>query len=677
MPEPVRFQHYEVARREDGSLDELGRGAMGVTYRAFDTNLQCYVALKVISSVYLESDIARQRFLREARAAAALRHPNVAVVFHLGEEGGDCFYAMEFVEGETLEEHMKRGGTIPVAEALEITLQVARALGAAEKQGLVHRDLKPANLMITTEDDESINVKVIDFGLAKNAAGGGNDDAATVTLAGFLGTPQFASPEQLEEREIDIRSDIYSLGITLFYMLAGRAPFGGSIAQVMSQHLQREPPLEVLAGVPASVVALLRRMLAKDPSERQQTAADLRAEVEACLATVGPVLRPSAPTQVPAGDFETQSLETLVNAEVVAAPPSRRPVGIAVLAILILVLAGAFAIWRGLENPPTPVTSTSTPSPTPTPDPISQGLAEADRLAASDPVAGLATLLELRKSNPARGELTERIDSAISALRKSPPPSEQARALIPLLGPLAAEGSVGAQVLLGEQVQESDPSRALSLFVSAAGQGNVDAMLLAGDMLGDGRGVSAPDLAGAAVWFRKAAEAGDPRGEYLFAECQLRGKGVKKDEASAVELLTEASTKNEPRAMNLLGSVFQKGLPGVLLPDPGEAFRLFSSAKDEGLLDAQGNLGILYLNGEGVAKNDRVALDLFRDGAEKGNPLCMYFFALCLEKGLGLSPDSAAAQGWYSRAAEAGSKPAQEWCRTNGVGWGSQSPKRP
>ncbi|MFZ4599468.1 MAG: serine/threonine-protein kinase [Terrimicrobiaceae bacterium] len=677
MPEPVRFQHYEVARREDGSLDELGRGAMGVTYRAFDTNLECYVALKVISSVYLESDIARQRFLREARAAAALRHPNVAVVFHLGEEGGDCFYAMEFVEGETLEARMKRSGTIPVAEALEITLQVARALGAAEKQGLVHRDLKPANLMITTEDDESINVKVIDFGLAKNAAGGGNDDAATVTLAGFLGTPQFASPEQLEEREIDIRSDIYSLGITLFYMLAGRAPFGGSIAQVMSQHLQREPPLEVLAGVPASVVALLRRMLAKDPSERQQTAADLRAEVEACLATVGPVLRPSAPTPVPAGDFETQSLETLVNPEVVAAPPSRRPVGIAVLAILILVLAGAFAIWRGLENPPTPVTSTSTPSPTPTPDPISQGLAEAGRLAASDPVAGLATLLELRKSNPARGELTERIDAAISALRKSPPPSEQARALIPLLGPLAAEGSVGAQVLLGEQVQESDPSRALSLFVSAAGQGNVDAMLLAGDMLGDGRGVSAPDLAGAAVWFRKAAEAGDPRGEYLFAECQLRGKGVKKDEAGAVELLTEASTKNEPRAMNLLGSLFQRGLPGVLLPDPGEAFRLFSSAKDEGLLDAQGNLGILYLNGEGVAKNDRVALDLFRDGAENGNPLCMYFFALCLEKGLGLSPDSAAAQGWYSRAAEAGSKPAQEWCRTNGVGWGSQSPKRP
>ncbi len=316
MAEPVHFQHFEVPLREDGSLHELGRGAMGITYKAFDTNLRCFVALKVINAAYLSSDVARQRFLREARAAAALRHPNVATVFHLGEEGGDCFYAMEFVDGETVEAMMKRDGAIPAPIALEIVGQVARALGAAHKQGLVHRDIKPSNLMIVREDDSEFTVKVIDFGLAKSSTGSEGEDAATLTVGGFLGTPHFASPEQLDERELDVRSDIYSLGVTLFYMLAGRAPFSGSLAQVMSQHLHREPPLETLSNQPAPVVELLRHMLAKDPAARPQTPADLRHEVETCLVALkakGAHAAPSLP--VVADNFETQVLEEPVTGE--------------------------------------------------------------------------------------------------------------------------------------------------------------------------------------------------------------------------------------------------------------------------------------------------------------------------------------------------------------------------
>lgn len=310
MAEPVRFQHFEVPLREDGSLHELGRGAMGITYKAFDTNLRCFVALKVINAAYLSSDVARQRFLREARAAAALRHPNVATVFHLGEEGGDCFYAMEFVDGETVEAMMKRDGAIPAPIALEIALQVARALGAAHKQGLVHRDIKPSNLMIVREDDSEFTVKVIDFGLAKSSTGSEGEDAATLTVGGFLGTPHFASPEQLDERDLDVRSDIYSLGVTLFYMLAGRAPFSGSLAQVMSQHLHRDPPLETLSNQPAPVVELLRHMLAKDPSARPQTPADLRHEVEACLVALKAKGVPATPPLPVAPDnFETQVLD--------------------------------------------------------------------------------------------------------------------------------------------------------------------------------------------------------------------------------------------------------------------------------------------------------------------------------------------------------------------------------
>ena len=280
MAVPVRFQHYEVLER-DGAPWELGRGAMGVTYKARDTNLRCDVALKVVNSAYLNSDIAKQRFVREARAAARLSHPNVAAVFHLGEDPDNYFYAMEFIEGETLDGRVKRLGPLPPQAALEVVLQVAKALRAAERDNLVHRDIKPANLMLVKQDDGETDllVKVIDFGLAKSAQK--NPEEATVTIAGFVGTPHFASPEQLEERELDVRSDIYSLGITFWHMLTGRTPFSGSLAQIMRDHLAKPPPFDVLAGQPAEVVALLRRMLEKDPAHRQQNATELRREVEA------------------------------------------------------------------------------------------------------------------------------------------------------------------------------------------------------------------------------------------------------------------------------------------------------------------------------------------------------------------------------------------------------------
>lgn len=287
MPEPVTFEHYEVLTREDGSLHELGRGAMGITYKGFDTRLRVPVALKVINATHLNSETARQRFVREARSAARLRHRNVASVFHLGEEGGDYFYAMEFIDGETVEALVKRQGPLAPALALRIAAQVARALNAAQKHELVHRDIKPSNMMVVHEDEDLV-VKVIDFGLAKvSFAGEAGASAESLTMGGFLGTPHFASPEQLEEREIDVRSDIYSLGVTLWYLLTGKTPFSGSVARVVNQHLSKEPPFEELTGVPEPVAQLLRKMLAKDPAERPQKPAELRKEIEHCLGLLG------------------------------------------------------------------------------------------------------------------------------------------------------------------------------------------------------------------------------------------------------------------------------------------------------------------------------------------------------------------------------------------------------
>ena len=269
-----RFQHYEVVVGEDGRLVELGHGAMGVTYKAFDIDLRCPVTLKVISEKYLGDESARLRFLREARAAASVRHPNVASVFHLGRSAEGYFYAMEFVEGETLQNLIKRSGRLEVKLALDIATQVAAGLAAVHKQKLVHRDIKPSNIMVSFEEEGAVTAKIIDLGLAK--AVDEADTQTTISASGaFAGTPEFASPEQIVGGEVDIRSDLYSLGVSLWQMLTGQVPFRGSAAGVMSQHQHAPLPLEKLEGIPQPVVSLLEVLLDKDPAQRSQTPAEL------------------------------------------------------------------------------------------------------------------------------------------------------------------------------------------------------------------------------------------------------------------------------------------------------------------------------------------------------------------------------------------------------------------
>ena len=292
MSQPEKFEHYELLKNADGTVVELGHGAMGMTYKAFDTNLRCAVALKVISAAYLNEPTAAERFLREARGAAQLRHRNVASVFHLGRHGDSYFYSMEFIEGETVDARVKRDGPLDTRTALGIAAQVASALIAAHKQGLVHRDIKPSNLMLIHEGDGEMLVKVIDFGLVKSALIGSTAGALTTT--GFVGTPYFASPEQLDQRSEDIRSDIYSLGVTLWFMLTGKPTFMGSVASVIAQHLDKAPEFAALAVLPAGVVAVLRRMLEKDVDQRIQTPTELRAELRRCLESL-PAAAPAPP----------------------------------------------------------------------------------------------------------------------------------------------------------------------------------------------------------------------------------------------------------------------------------------------------------------------------------------------------------------------------------------------
>src|ERR1700757_4865911 len=270
----LRFEHYRILTREDGTPLELGRGAMGVTYKAFDIDLRLPVTLKVISEKYVGDESARLRFLREARVAAKVRHTNVASVLHLGRTLNGYFYAMEFVEGDTLEKLIRCSGRLEVALGLEIATQVAAGLAAVHEQRLVHRDIKPTNIMVRLKEEGSVTAKIIDLGLAKTLDESGSE-AGISSPGSFVGTPKFASPEQFAGLALDTRSDLYSLGVTLWEMLTGKTPFRGTPGEVMYQHQHTPLPLEEPKDIPQPIVTLLEVLLEKDPGRRFQNPAEL------------------------------------------------------------------------------------------------------------------------------------------------------------------------------------------------------------------------------------------------------------------------------------------------------------------------------------------------------------------------------------------------------------------
>src|SRR6266567_3377341 len=285
-PRPHRFDQYELVNGSDGEPVELGRGAMGVTYKAFDTNLRCEVALKVIHPRYLTDESSRARFLSEARAAAQLRHRNIASVFHLGSKREEYFYAMELVEGQTIEEWIQRKGPIDCPIVLDIALQITRALIATGTRQFVHRDVKPSNVMLCSEADGVIVAKLIDFGLVRDGTDQSASANSSAVRTGFIGTPHFASPEQFAGQIADARSYIYSLGVTLWFALTGKLPFDGTREEIQRQQFSGVLPLEQLTGIPRTVFDLIKRMLDADPAKRPQSPEVLKEQLNNCIATI-------------------------------------------------------------------------------------------------------------------------------------------------------------------------------------------------------------------------------------------------------------------------------------------------------------------------------------------------------------------------------------------------------
>lgn len=977
MSERLKYLHFEIAEAPDGGPLVLGRGAMGVTYKATDSNLHCPVALKVIAPALLESSSARDRFLREARTAAALRHPNVATVLYLGEADDEVFYAMEFVEGVTLEEMIKQHGPLPAAKVLEIGSQVAKALSAAHRAGLVHRDIKPSNIMLVDGDPDA-GVKLIDFGLAKLLNGDFTGETlAIASAAGFQGTPHFASPEQINGEDLDIRSDIYSLGVSLFAALTGKVPFGGSLAQVMARHLSQPPPLELLPDGPGDLKGLLAKMLAKDPSDRFQTPTELRAaldeaqtafthspladtsigmetaaspplsladispgvifagkyrleggmamlahttlhkvrrddgkifgivffdqssdstggllarlqaqvdalsqiaatgiwkadtvEYDRGLAAVvgewidGPVLlelmkrrralsleealpamqklgetldalavagRPVAALSLgdvlitPPGVLETPlnevadlrplilpfrstsseaaspdatlapssitPAETLSPSQTLAlltyevlggmkmdasgrwtplpalsaygnsslrqaienphsfssaadflsalqpgakapkrVPLKREPLSmpttensasrpshplpakiappmpevekkaqapfvpvliailvIAVLVVLAVVAGGAFWFFRSkagpqdspssvaqVESTPAPAAASATPSASPTappPDPAAEFMNAAMAAQRQDDLS--SALTNFAKAADVASDPTEarqKMEMVSAALRSnSALLASQFPALRPALELAAAHDVVSAQMILGEKLRRSEPQAALNWFSKAAALGQTEAMTQAGLMMANGLGRNQPNFSEAVAWFQQGAAGGDTDAMVALADCQLNGKGTARNIQGAVELLRTASALNHAMALNMLGDLVKRGVPDVLPQNYDEAFALFSKSMDLGNDDGQANVGVMYVNGWGVARNADKAFSLWKDGAERKNALCMFFYAQALEGGLAGKRQPDEARKWYVESARLGNATARTWCQKNNV----------
>ena len=274
---------HEVAQRSMPSirgyrmLQKLGEGGMGAVFLAEDTTLNRRVAVKVLSLRLAEEATARARFLREARAMATVEHSHVVRIYSFGESEGTAYLAMEYVPGQNLAGLIREQGKLPIAEVERIAGEIVEGLDAAWLKGIVHRDVKPANVLI----DANNHVRVADFGLAKPV--GTSDEMALTQTGRILGTPHYLSPEQARGEQVDIRSDIYSLGILIYEMLAGAPPFSGTTpVAVVAQHLHQPPPplREKRADAPAPLLRLVEQMLEKDPARRPQSYAVLRRAIE-------------------------------------------------------------------------------------------------------------------------------------------------------------------------------------------------------------------------------------------------------------------------------------------------------------------------------------------------------------------------------------------------------------
>ena len=416
-------------------LNKIGQGGMGAVFRARQLSMDRIVALKVLPPRLARDQNFRERFMREARAVAKLNHENIIQGIDVGAASGLYFFVMEFVDGKPVSRLMGTDGALPEAKALSICAQIARALEHANRHKMVHRDVKPENIMLTSEGV----AKLCDLGLAKQESGD-----VGLTQAGLsVGTPSYISPEQARgEGDVDVRSDIYSLGASLYHMLAARVPFEGTVPSVvMTKHITEDlvPPKVHRPEISDAANAIVVKAMQKRREDRYQEPAQMAADLEAAaagkpliharVASAPRKAAPGAPSS--ASGAESRRQAHLGAPARNAAPPGKRPSAIVPIAIglvaAVAILGGVFAMTRGKKHPDPPPAPAGTPAPDPgagsvEPPPDKPPVdVNADReKKIEEEFKALVGFIELKRSDPTQHHaIEERIDEFIAAHKRS------------------------------------------------------------------------------------------------------------------------------------------------------------------------------------------------------------------------------------------------------------------